>query len=209
MSEASSGDEVEFRGGPRAGAPLPPGPLLGFVVAVAAVAFIALLTYRSLQTRSLAANRVTHTLQVMDQLEAILSLAKDAETGQRGYLLTGEESYLEPFSNAKTELPEELRKAYDLVENDPVQLQRLKNLEQAVKDKLLELDQTIALRRKGEGGAALVIVRSDRGKALMDRIRQSATTMGATKVGTRVNLEVDVVAKYVERLLAARDRESA
>jgi riboflavin synthase len=38
---------------------------------------------------------------------------------------------------------------------------------------------------------------------------RSATTMGATKVGTRVNLEVDVVAKYVERLLAARDRESA
>ncbi len=38
---------------------------------------------------------------------------------------------------------------------------------------------------------------------------RTATTMGATKVGTRVNLEVDVVAKYVERLLAARDRESA
>ena len=94
MSEVSSAVEAEFRGGPRAGAPLPPGPLLGFVVAVAAVAFIALLTYRSLQTRSLAARRVTHTLQVMDQLETILSLAKDAETGQRGYLLTGEEPYL-------------------------------------------------------------------------------------------------------------------
>ena len=129
MSEATSGVEAEFRGGPRSGAPLPPGPLLGFVVAVAAVAFIALLTYRSLQTRSIAARRVTHTLQVMDQLQTILSLAKDAETGQRGYLLTGEESYLEPFSNAKAQIPDEMRKAHDLVESDPVQLQRLENLD--------------------------------------------------------------------------------
>src|ERR1700754_3586033 len=113
MSEASVGIEAEFQGGPRTGAPLPPGPLLGFVVAVAAVAFIALLTYRSLQTRSNAAGRVTHTLQVMEQLQTILSLAKDAETGQRGYLLTGEEPYLEPFSNAKTQIPDEMRRTHD------------------------------------------------------------------------------------------------
>jgi CHASE3 domain sensor protein len=126
MIEASSGVEAEFRGGPRGGPPLPPGPLLGFVIAVAAVAFIALLTYRSLQTRSIASNRVTHTLQVMEQLQQVLSLAKDAETGQRGYLLTGEEAYLEPFTHAKAQLPDELRKASDLVENDPVQLLRVK-----------------------------------------------------------------------------------
>jgi CheY-like chemotaxis protein len=191
MSEASSGVEAEFRGGPRAGAPLPPGPLLGFVVAVAAVAFIALLTYRSLETRSMAAKRVTHTLQVMDQLETILSLTKDAETGQRGYLLTGEDTYLEPFSDAKLQLPDELHKAYDLVEGDPVQLQRLKNLEQEVKDKLLELDQTIALRQKGETSAALSVVRSDRGKAHMDRIRQLATTMAASERGALTQRQDD------------------
>src|ERR1700761_4749214 len=101
MSEATSGIEAEFRGGPRAGAPLPPGPLLGFVIAVAAVVFIALLTYRSHQARANAALRVTHTLETVDQLQLILSLAKDAETGQRGYLLTGEEAYLEPYFNAK------------------------------------------------------------------------------------------------------------
>ena len=50
---------AEFRDSARSGAPLPPGPLLGFVIAVAAVAFISLLTYRSLQTRSIAAQRVT------------------------------------------------------------------------------------------------------------------------------------------------------
>jgi CheY-like chemotaxis protein/CHASE3 domain sensor protein len=184
MSEASSGVDTEFRGGPRAGAPLPPGPLLGFVVAVAAVAFIALLTWRSLETRSEAAQQMTHTLQVIKELQNVLSLAKDAETGQRGYLLTGEQTYLDPFSVAKAQLPDALRKARDLVESDPVQVQRLKNLEQAVQDKMSELDQTIALRQKGDGAAALVVVRSDRGKALMDRIRQLITTMAAAEEAT-------------------------
>jgi len=181
MSEASFGVAAEFRGGPRSGAPLPPAPLLGFVLAVAAVAFIALLTWRSLQTRSTAALRVTHTLQVMEALEGILSLAKDAETGQRGYLLTGEDPYLEPFTNAKAQLPDELRKSYELVDNDPVQLQRLKNLEQAIKDKFAELDQTVAMRGKGETSAAIALVRSDKGKVLMDRVRSLVTTMEAAE----------------------------
>jgi CheY-like chemotaxis protein/CHASE3 domain sensor protein len=180
MSQVSD-VSAEFRGGPRAGAPLPPGPLLGFVVAVAAVAFISLLTFRSLQTRSIAAGRVTHTLQVMDQLQTTLSLAKDAETGQRGFLLTGEESYLEPFSTAEAQLPEEIHKAHDLVASDPVQAQRLLNLDQAVKDKMAELEQTIALRRKGDTAAALTVVRSDRGEVLMDRIRSFVTTMAAAE----------------------------
>ena len=137
----SQGAEVwdEFQGGPRSGAPLPPGPLLGFVIAVAAVAFIALLPYQSLKTRSVAARRVTHTLEVMEQLQSVLSLAKDAETGQRGFLLTGEQPYLEPNIAAKAQLPEALKKARDLVQDDPVQAQRLGSLEQTVKDKLTEL----------------------------------------------------------------------
>jgi CheY-like chemotaxis protein/CHASE3 domain sensor protein len=183
MTLSTQGSDVfaEFGGGPRAGAPLPPGPLLGFVVAVAAIAFIALLTARSLQTRSLAAGRVTHTLQVIGQLQDVLSLAKDAETGQRGFLLTAEDPYLEPLINAKTLLPEEISKTQELVANDPVQAQRLKTLEQAVKDKIAELDQTIVSRRKGDMAGALAVVRTDRGKALMDRIRSLVTTMDATE----------------------------
>jgi CHASE3 domain sensor protein len=185
MSLSTQGSDVfaEFRGGPRAGAPLPPGPLLGFVVAVAAVGFISLLTARSLQTRSSAAARVTHTLQVLEQLQTILSLTKDAETGQRGFLLTGEDPYLEPFTHAKAQLPEEIRKTLGLVESDPVQAQRLTTLDLAVKDKIAELDQTVVLRRKGDSATALTIVRTDRGKVIMDRIRSLVTTMEASERG--------------------------
>jgi CheY-like chemotaxis protein/CHASE3 domain sensor protein len=171
----------DFRDSARSGAPLPPGPLLGFVIAVAAIAFISLLTYRSVQTRSIAAQRVTRTLEVLEQLESILSLVKDAETGERGFLLTGEDPYLEPNINAKAQLPAAFRKARQLVAEDPVQQQRLAALELAVNQKLGELDRIIALRRKGDVAGALAAVRTDRGQVSMDRIRSMVTTMEATE----------------------------
>ncbi len=167
----------EFSGGPRPGAPLPAGPLLMFVIKVAAVALIALLTWQALQTRSVAGHRVTHTLQLLEQLQSIVSLAKDAETGQRGFLLTGEESYLEPFRNAKSELTEEFRKARVLVSGDAEQEQRLAGLQQLTTEKLNELGKTIELRAKGDTAAALALVRSGHGKELMDRIRSAVLTM--------------------------------
>ena len=172
---------AEFQGGPRAGGPLPRGPLLGFIVAVAAVGCIAWLTFRALHTRSGAADRVTHTLQVVERLQSVLSFAKDAETSQRGFLLTGEDPYLESFTIAKAQLPEEFSRTQDLIASDPVQTQRLEALEQAVKDKLAEQEQTIALRRKGDVVGALSVVRTDRGKALMDRIRSLISTMDASE----------------------------
>ena len=172
---------AEFRDSARSGAPLPPGPLLGFVIALAAVAFISLLTYRSLQVRAVAAQRVTRTLEVLQQLESILSLVKDAETGQRGFLLTGEDTYLEPNINAKAQLPEAFRKARQLVAEDQVQQQRLRALELAVNEKLSELDRIIALRRKGDVAGASAAVHTDRGQVSMDRIRSMVTTMEATE----------------------------
>ena len=180
MPQASD-STPEFRGGARAGPPLPPGPLLGFVVAVAAVVFIALLTWRALQTRGEAARRVTSTLAVTQKVQAILSLAKDAETGQRGYLLTGDESYLEPYNNANAALPTEITEARAVLEGRSEQLGRLTALEQAVIEKQAELAQTIALKRAGDAGRALATVRTDRGKLLMDRIRSLVGQMQSTE----------------------------
>ena len=84
---------------------LPPATLAGFLVAVLAVALIAFFTYRAMQSREEAAARVTQTLGTIQALQDVLSNVKDAETGQRGFLLTGEERYLEPYTNARAELP--------------------------------------------------------------------------------------------------------
>ena len=75
----------------RSGLPLPPGPLIGFGLAVLAVVLIAFFSFRSLQTRASTAELVTHTIEIGQQLQTLLSAVKDAETGQRGFLLTGNE----------------------------------------------------------------------------------------------------------------------
>ena len=82
-----------FLGG-RTLAPLPPRALSGFVLAFVSVLLIGFFTYRLLDARYAAAERITKTLESIEQLQAVLSTLKDAETGQRGYLLTGNEQYL-------------------------------------------------------------------------------------------------------------------
>lgn len=72
----------------------------GFVLAVAGLIAVSSLTY--LQIGTLARDRapVEHTYRVLDQLNDLRGLLEDAETGQRGYLLTGQESHLEPYHQA-------------------------------------------------------------------------------------------------------------
>lgn len=150
---------------------LPLSTTLGIVAAMLIVASTAYVTYLSLRARESAAARATHSQAVVEQIGALRASLADAETGQRGYLLTGEERYVEPYLAAQTDVPTELRNLRNLLIDNPDQLRRIDGLEQLTADKLGELDQTIALRRAGSADQALAIVRSDRGRLIMDRIR--------------------------------------
>jgi CHASE3 domain sensor protein len=114
----------------RFGPPLPPRPFAGFLVAILAVVLIAIFSYRSLEARSATAERVVHTFSVVEQLETLLSTLKDAETGQRGFLLTGVESYLKPYEKAKAELPAEFASLRGLLADSP---ERVNEFETVVK----------------------------------------------------------------------------
>ncbi len=163
----------------RFGRLLPTSTMLGYGLAIAAVIIIAVLSYIAVRGSVDNAQRVTHTLRLVEQLQALLSTMKDAETGQRGYLLTGEESYLEPYTNARAALAGEISRARELVVTDASQQQRLQVLEQLSADKMAELAQTVVLRRKGDTAAAMALVHTDRGREIMDRIRAVAADMTA------------------------------
>jgi signal transduction histidine kinase/CheY-like chemotaxis protein/CHASE3 domain sensor protein len=145
--------------------------LLGFGLAVVSVIVMAVFTYRSLQTNAATRESVTHTISVIEEMQGVLSAIKDAETGQRGFLLTGEEDYLQPYNDAMGALPGELAEARRLVSDNPQQLKRLDALDVAIQTKKAELEQTVALRREGKVAEAIAVVRTDRGKAAMDSIR--------------------------------------
>jgi len=161
------------------GPPLPPGPLIGFAVAILAVILISLFTYQASVTRGETASAVSHTIEVREQLQVLLSTLKDAETSQRGFLLTGLESYLGPYNQAKASLAGEIGKLRALVSDSQEQLRRLSQIEGLSGEKMDELAQTIALRRAGDSAGALALVQSDRGKMAMDRVRTVAAQMEA------------------------------
>jgi CheY-like chemotaxis protein/CHASE3 domain sensor protein len=156
----------------QSGLPLPPKSIFGFLLAVIAVSIIAVLSYQSLQAAAGSAQNLAQSVAVLAELEALLSTLKDAETGQRGYLLTGgDEKYLEPYVNAQAQLPKELARARPLLSDRPEQMRRLESLETAAEQKMAELESTLIEGRAGHFDAALRIVRTDRGKIYMDSIR--------------------------------------
>jgi CheY-like chemotaxis protein/CHASE3 domain sensor protein len=175
-SSANPISRESLRGGVLRSA-LPPKTQLGFAAATVAVFAIAFFSYRSFAQRAESARLVSHTLEVSGQLEIILSTYQDAETGQRGYLLTGDERYLAPYDAAVSTLDKDLSGLRRLLSDSPKELEQLEILERFGRDKMSELQQTIDLRRAKRPEAALELVRTDRGERAMDEIRVAVRAM--------------------------------
>lgn len=120
---------------------------------------------------------VAHTYKILLSTSNLFSLVKDAETGQRGYLLTGEEAYLEPYNKSSQEIRAELNRLGLLVSDNEAQKTRIIEARKLLETKLEELADTIALRKAGKTSEALALVGSDRGKRSMDSLRSLADEM--------------------------------
>ncbi len=171
MAQASNSRISGAFRGANVGPPLPTGTLIAFVIAVLAIVLVAALSYGALESSLESSQRVTHTLQTVEQLQALLSTLQDAETGQRGFLLTGNETYLVPYTNASAALSNEFSNARALLAGSSEQLAHLAVLQRLASDKMDELGKTIAMRRGGDAAGALAMVRTNRGKEAMERAR--------------------------------------
>ncbi len=154
-------------------------PTAGFVAALILVAGLGVLSYARLQSTLAAGDAARRTLQVLQVIEVVLGRLRDAETGQRGFVLTGEDPYLEPYRNSRQKLPRDLNRLRRLATDDPAQAVRMLQLEPLVAQKLVELDLTIALRRQRGFDSALEIVTQDTGRTTMDAIRRLLADMAA------------------------------
>jgi signal transduction histidine kinase/DNA-binding response OmpR family regulator len=103
--------------------------------------------------------------------ESVISLLKDVETGQRGYLITGDARYLEPYDAAISKVKRVYEEVKDLTKDNPGQQGRLDLVIPLIEKKLAELRETIALRKGVGFEAALEVVLTNRGKTIMDDIR--------------------------------------
>jgi PAS domain S-box-containing protein len=162
---------------PRFGRLLPTTTLIGYWIAVAAVIVLALFSYGALRDSKGTAERVAQALEVVGHLQSLPLSMKDAETGQRGFLLTGDESYLQPYTRAEAALSGEIAGARVLLTGNPEQLRRLQVVEQLCADKMSELASTILLHRKNNSASALAIIRTDRGQEITEAIRVAIAQM--------------------------------
>jgi methyl-accepting chemotaxis protein len=142
----------------------------GFAIAFLLLLGIGTVAYRNLNVLSSTSLKVAQTHEVLYQIDMLLSELKDAETGQRGFIITGDEQYLEPYNNAVASMPGSLAELHRLTAALPEQQKRLDGLEQAVRAKMDELKLVIDLRRK-DADAAVKEVRTNRGRRFMDEAR--------------------------------------
>ncbi len=124
---------------------------------------------------------VMRSLAVRDQVTQTFNLVQSAETGQRGYLLTGRDSYLGPYEMAVAELPGAFSQLRDLIGNEQQQQDELAQLRQTITDKLAELRTTVEQRKAGHVDAALAIMNDDNGLRLMQKIRELIASLQANE----------------------------
>lgn len=126
---------------------------------------------------------VDHTHRVTELSKDVLIQLVDAETGQRGYLLTGRDPYLATFMAASPRIGASISQLRSQTADNPAQQERLNRLAKLVEAKLAELRRTIELRRTAGLEPALAIVNSDQGKGTMDEIRNVLADMQTEEAG--------------------------
>lgn len=124
---------------------------------------------------------VTHTNEVILLTSQLMGAMKDAETGQRGYLLTNNENYLVPYFDGVDNARFNLKALINKTSDNPAQQQRLASLKKLLESKFSELQDTVDLQLEGKSKLALEIVNTDLGKQLMDQIRLSITEFVAVE----------------------------
>ena len=151
--------------------------IVGLALAFAILLLVAVLSYSSLVRSADDRRWVTHTRLVLEQVDTLQIDLTNAETGQRGYIITGEESYLQPYNYALSRILQDFRELRELTVDNPTQQRTLDHIEPLLTAKLAELRHRIDVRKKEGLTAAVAAVREGSGKNFMDQIRALVTSM--------------------------------
>jgi CHASE3 domain sensor protein len=143
----------------------------GFALSFVLLAAIGAIAYRSIDVLSQTSYSVAHTHAVLERTATVLSLLKDAETGQRGYVITGDESFLDPYRAAGPAIATAVDDLRRLTSDNPAQQKRIGQAEPVIAAKLFELDRIIEMRRNRDVQQAMKAIQAGLGKRLMDELR--------------------------------------
>lgn len=154
---------------------------LGFLFGLVIIAVSALLPYHNVQLLQRSERWVDHTMAVLQSADALRIAVTDAESGQRGFLLTQDVAYLEPYNSARQNITHQLDLLISLAADNPAQLQKLEKIKTLIELKFNELQATVDLQKESKHVEALDLVATGRGNDLMQQIRTQLSAFEATE----------------------------
>jgi PAS domain S-box-containing protein len=151
--------------------------LLSLVLAPTLVLLAAVLMLASVRSAAELRLEEEASYERRAQMQHVLSLMQDAETGQRGFVITGRENFLEPYAAAMSDLQDEMRRLESELRGDAVQTARLATLKEQVAAKVDSMAEGISIRRTAGAEAATEYVATEQGKRAMDALRRTLGNM--------------------------------
>ena len=151
--------------------------VLGFCFAILLMLAIGFVVYRNTQALIENARNVAHTLEVLSQLENVISAVHDFEAGSRGYALTGDMSFLGSIFTSTASVIRDEQRLRDLTADNASQQERLNNLESLVTQRIAFARRTVDSRNEGGLTAAAEVVATGEGKDLTESINATIRAM--------------------------------
>ncbi|WP_312352609.1 response regulator [Sphingobacterium siyangense] len=141
---------------------------VGFGISLLILLASSTASYVSIRKQIHNSAMVDHSRRVMSRVNKILQDLQNAETGQRGYLLTGMEKFLDPYKNGLQSLPQSLSRAHDLTADNPAQQQVIDTLSTLVQSRLDRLENLVNIKKRG---GMVSVAQLEEGKTYMDSCR--------------------------------------
>ncbi|HEY0378911.1 MAG TPA: CHASE3 domain-containing protein [Pyrinomonadaceae bacterium] len=152
---------------------------VGFALVLAILLVVGFVSYRNTRKLIRDSNLVAHSHEVLEELDSTLSAVKDAETGQRGFIITGDEEYLRPYAAALPAIGRHLMRLKELTDDDAGQQRSLADLERKIAERLTLISDSIELRKTSGFDAAERLISTGRGKRMMNDLRALTAEMSA------------------------------
>ncbi|MEA5623121.1 response regulator [Nostoc sp. UHCC 0251] len=150
---------------------------ISFALSLATLTIIGLISYQSTNELIENSRQESHTYEVLSQLEELNLQLTNAETGQRGYIITGEQRYLEPYNAAIQVLNQKVKELQKLTADNPNQQNRLDILQPLLNERMAVMKNVIDLRQRQGLEASQNAVLTDQGKQMMDNIQKLIQAM--------------------------------
>jgi signal transduction histidine kinase/CHASE3 domain sensor protein len=148
-----------------------------FIISLLLIILISALSYKHINSLSQSAQLVVHTHKVQIELEQLMSYLKDAETGQRGFLITKDSIFLQPFNSARSKVNESFNTLKTLTTDNPKQQTNLDSLYVMIDARFKTLAKTLLIGTQNNSTKQQLTENMLIGKNMMDKIRLHITSM--------------------------------